>query len=327
MSYDFSKGAGGGYITTPTYKVPALESLTTGASDLMSDISKGLSFDSIGKAADGFLSGVTNFVGGLFKTGGINKEKNNKISNFVSNINNRGVAFRHLFYIQVESKLDSKMTSIIPLFCAGTSLPSTNILSSGYREYGAQYDIPYGISNDQLTMTFYSDKNMNIKKFFDMWQSMIYNKNTNKLNFSDSYRWNVKVAILDKELTEDMYYVTFKRAYPKTISNIELDYSNVGLITFTVTFEYESLEVNSVTADKLAKDIVASGKAVLPSAPKRSFPMDIIDKAAGVAGEFMNKGVGAGITSVKNIFGSSGSATDAATTNIRSEVGSGFTFI
>ena len=316
-------------------KLPALESLTTNASNLWKDITKDISFDGIGKATDGFLKGVTGFVGGLFKKGGINSDDpslNGRISSFVSTINNRGVAFNHLFYIQIHPTLSNSQnfSAVIPFFCAGTSLPSTNILSSGYREYGAQYEIPYGISNDPLTMTFYSDSGMNIKKFFDMWQSMIYDKNTNKLNFPDAYRWDIKVAVIDKTLkyNNDVYAVKFHKTFPKTISNIELDYSNVGIITFSVTFEYEKLEINSITAAQLSDEIVKSAVSNVkpygnfePSG--KTFPLNVIQNTLGVAGEFMNKGVSAGVSAVKSIFGSSATATDDAAFNIRSITSSG----
>ena len=76
----------------------------------------------------------------------------------------------------------------IDIYCSKVSIPQKSIGQGLYRHYGPTFAYPnqaptYGT----MTTTFYCDETMQIKKFFDVWQTLIYNTQTGNFNYYNEY--------------------------------------------------------------------------------------------------------------------------------------------
>lgn len=79
-----------------------------------------------------------------------------------------------------ESKLD--------LFCSKVVIPEKQITTNLYKHASSpNFPFPTGVQYGTITTTFYCDATMQIKRFFDAWQKMIYNDITGNMNYYGEY--------------------------------------------------------------------------------------------------------------------------------------------
>ena len=79
-----------------------------------------------------------------------------------------------------ESKLD--------LFCSKVVIPEKQITTNLYKHASSpNFPFPTGVQYGTITTTFYCDATMQIKRFFDAWQKMIYNDITGNMNYYNEY--------------------------------------------------------------------------------------------------------------------------------------------
>ena len=231
-----------------------------------------------------------------------------KLKDFISSVNSYGVAWNHLFMVQIKPiraiSGDGPEYGLVNLFCAGTQVPALNIMSASYREYHAHFEIPYGVSYEPVTMNFYGDKNLVIKKFFDRWYDGVYNKTSHKLNFMDDYAQDIEIIVLSKAQADGengvVYKVVLKSAYPKSVGGIDLNHQNPSVVTFPVQFVYKDLVVDALTAEAAERTLIAALAAGQSAIAKpRKWPLNIWDQVTGAAGEIM----GGVANSIQNVSG------------------------
>lgn len=178
------------------------------------------------------------------------------LSRFVENINSGyGVAFNNRFEVSfgfpngaagdgVDTNL---LDTLLPLYCTTMSIPPRNIMSSPVRLEHAQYEMPYGISYEPVTFTFYMDREHKIRRFFKTWYDTVYNNNTNGLAFQSSYAVNIDLKVFDRKDNET-FGVVLKNAWPKSIGDLQYNTAGQGeVLTMQVQFVYERM----LEADKV----------------------------------------------------------------------------
>ncbi len=130
----------------------------------------------------------------------------------------------------------------ISLFCEATELPGRNIQTNPIKTHGSPIKVPYNAIFDDVPMTFYVDKDMTEKKFFDAWQRMVVNPFTGDLNYYNEYTTTIRII----QLTEDgnsTYAIKLKNAYPVTISPMGLGHAETNQIArIPVNFAYHTWE-------------------------------------------------------------------------------------
>ena len=103
----------------------------------------------------------------------------------------------------------------------------------------APFKIPLTSSYDPVTFTFYNDSELDVRRYFDIWQGAIINFSNNTSNFYNEYTSDVKMYIQD-DLGEDVYGITLFEAYPMGISLIDMSYSSVNqYMNMSTTFSYK----------------------------------------------------------------------------------------
>lgn len=200
---------------------------------------------------------------------------NTSLSKFSAAINTFSVGRRNLYSVGIQWP-DGLKSSFVPeakvpypeaqrlsmLYCSAVNIPPLNIATASNRVFNAPFEVPYGITYEPVTMTFYSDQMGFLRELFEMWYNLIYDTKQHGFRFMNTFRSpEFRISTLYRndnytqmthdangnlinpgwEMTEG-YSVILKNVYPKTISEISLGNSDTDIISFTVTFEYETLE-------------------------------------------------------------------------------------
>lgn len=137
---------------------------------------------------------------------------------------------------------DSTNGHLLGLYCDQVQLPGLNVGTSANTTWGESREVPYTRMFDNLTMSFYVDNGMNIKKFFDNWLWFIQNPNDKTFKYYNEYTSSIQVIVEDLEGI-GRYSIMLRECYPKTVSAIQLDYASKDIIMkLSVTFAYKYWE-------------------------------------------------------------------------------------
>lgn len=136
----------------------------------------------------------------------------------------------------VERNLNVKDS--VSLKCHTMSIPRRGFSTFEVTQNNIRFKVPYGISYEPVTFSFYADATLDSVKYFEVWQAAIMNYSDNTMNFFNEYTSDINLYIMDDE-GRDVYGVKLIQAYPTNLSPIELAYSNVNnLLNVNVTFNY-----------------------------------------------------------------------------------------
>jgi hypothetical protein len=197
-----------------------------------------------------------------------------QINKFISAVKAKGLARTNRY--QVEFMVpggNSDDTQLALLFCESTSLPGINIATQAHRVFGENRELPYERMYDPITLSFYVDADLKVKKLFDMWMSKIVNPTRRTFSYYNDYvtDMTIKSVAMGGKLTETSeavavsawtengidqfqpiihkkavneedvtpYVVTLHECYPKTISSIQLDAAGRDIMKLSVTFQYK----------------------------------------------------------------------------------------
>jgi len=168
----------------------------------------------------------------------------------------------------VESSLTVDLSNnrrTVGLLCDSIMMPGHQLTASTSK-YGT--DLPREVVSGHafegtITATFYMDSNLEIKSYFDLWQSLAVNPRTNKVNYYESYTGSMKIFQLGegvavhnskivKRDTNRTYGIDVEEVYPSTIGEIEYAYGTTDeLAKLSVEFQYKKWKtINPVDLKK-----------------------------------------------------------------------------
>ena len=93
-----------------------------------------------------------------------------------------------------------------------------------------------------INATFYADKYLRERHFFEMWQKLAVNTVTHKANYYDDYIGKMHIFQLGSDNMVDVptYGIEAVEVYPATIAAIDYNYANASQLTkITVAFNYK----------------------------------------------------------------------------------------
>jgi hypothetical protein len=128
----------------------------------------------------------------------------------------------------------------ISLLCENVTLPGRQISTL---DYGHDKEMtrkqPYGVIDEEVTMTFMLTNDMYIKTVFDDWLGCIYDSETYRIGYKKDFSTDVVIQQLNhKELP--VYGVKLINAFPTTIAGITMDNNSENTIQkLTVTLSYD----------------------------------------------------------------------------------------
>jgi len=142
---------------------------------------------------------------------------------------------------------ESSEKDLINVLCKSAALPASNLGVIEVPFRGRTVKIAGDRTFDTWTATFFNDKDMKIRSYFESW---LESMNTHEGNFApnfipnqtEGYMCDVKVKQLEKHGVEGgqvLREYTLKHAFPTNVSQIDLAYdSNDQVEEFSVEFQY-----------------------------------------------------------------------------------------
>lgn len=162
------------------------------------------------------------------------------IQDFISQIKTRGLARTNRYEVVIPFP-DSEtrgMVQVANLFCDAVTLPGASVSTTPMKTFGESREMPYDKIYDNVTMSFYVDSGLEIKRTFEKWMEMIFNTNTRTIGYYNDYITNVEIYVRNVDGAVP-YKVTLFEAYPKAINSIQLDTNNKEVMKMTLTLQYK----------------------------------------------------------------------------------------
>ena len=123
--------------------------------------------------------------------------------------------------------------------CENANLPGRSLATADQRIYGPIEKHPYLSTYNDIDLTFIVSDTMNEKFLFDDWIEYINPKNTNNFRYREQYQTTLTINQYDVN-DFPSYTVELYEAFPISINQMDLDWSNNGYHRITVTFAYTS---------------------------------------------------------------------------------------
>lgn len=164
------------------------------------------------------------------------------LNEFIGEIRGDGLARQNRFSVIITRPkgllVRGHPVELIQLFCEQAVLPSLAYSSQPIKTYGEDREVIYDRNFEDITLTFLVDRNMSVKAFFDDWSNTIINRNTRLMGFYDDYITTLQIFVQDLN-DKDVYVSTIYEAYPKNISQIQLDNNSKDVMKLSITFAYK----------------------------------------------------------------------------------------
>ena len=131
----------------------------------------------------------------------------------------------------------------VQAFCSAIAMPDRDIQTKEIRHHGPAYKIAFDHKSADIQATFYTDKFLRERSYFELWQSAVYSNQSNNYNFYDNYVSDVNIYQLGQfasrnERDDITYAVQLYDVFPKIIGPVEYNYEANAIQTFNVTFTF-----------------------------------------------------------------------------------------
>lgn len=222
------------------------------------------------------------------------------LSEFINAVKSEGIAKTNRYKISfTKPKIlnqNNELQRKLEMFCFQTQLPGVNISTFQSRTFGETREIPYERLFDNVNFTFYVDRQMLIKTFFDSWVNGIQDTKTRAFNFYNDYITDITITVEDSE-GNTTYGVKLFECYPKTVAPISLGYDQKDAMQIQVSMNYKYWEASTYTnnvqlvtdANGITTGIVDNLQeyTVLDfSLPDPQLPEQLFDQMGNVIGDF-----------------------------------------
>jgi len=145
----------------------------------------------------------------------------------------------YLFYLQPSFPSGLMPDVTFPIYLVrSSSLPSSSFdeLTTGWM--GIDYKAAGKRTYDTWNVSFNVDKDAAIRIAFNRWLNLMQNPELNNLAHPDVYMRSQFVTLLGFDQTEKLRY-ELVRAWPSSVAEVSLDYTNSDYAQFDVTFTYQ----------------------------------------------------------------------------------------
>ena len=131
----------------------------------------------------------------------------------------------------------------VQAFCSEISMPNREAITKEVKHNGPTRKIIYDYTSAPITATFYTDKFMRERTYFEIWQKAAFSNVTHNFNYYNDYVAPIDIFALGsfasrQERDDVSYGVRLFDCYPKTISEVSFAHSSNEVQTFTVTFDF-----------------------------------------------------------------------------------------
>lgn len=151
---------------------------------------------------------------------------------------------------------DSEGITNLAFRCDRVSLPGRIIVTSPYKEanYGLSREYPTNAVYQPVDATFIMSEDYSEKIFFELWQDLIVGPHrergdlatqfgTKDLNYLDNFTCQITIHCFSevggRQGLKEVYNCTLQEAYPRTIQDLQMDWSANDLVRLNVVFDYK----------------------------------------------------------------------------------------
>ena len=165
-------------------------------------------------------------------------------------------------------QLSSQMGQQVNVHCESISMPAHDLQSETIDHFGPPREMVTGHGfTGTIGATFYGDKFLRERHFFEMWQKMAVNMVNHKAGYYDDYIGKIQIfqlGSLDGEGDRDAptYGIEAIECYPETVSAIEYNYGTTNqVVKINIGFQYK--QWFNMTTDAIGSvDFGASSQTV-----------------------------------------------------------------
>lgn len=233
-----------------------------------------------------------------------------KLNEFISGVKS-GMAKTSFFTVQLTvpqllnnmEPAKSNMNKII-LFCDQAQIPGVSFSTNQVRSYGEFKEVPYEKLYEPVQLSFYVDSDMNVKKLFDSWIALIQNTTTRDFRYPKHYLTDKIDIIVQDSMDSAKYRVCLNKAYPKTVSPIQLDYASKDVMKLQVTMVYQYAEIFQAytpTDQQVSSSQIGIQTFASPDATAYGVPDKYFNNFDEFQGEFANVDFSYGVSSIESI--------------------------
>jgi len=166
------------------------------------------------------------------------------LSNFQAEVAARGMAKINRFEVEIVAPPAVAGISdgrLVSLMCETAMLPPTRIQTSQLRIFGPPSLHPqfadYG--GDNMSLQFFLDGRMEVKRFFDTWVDGIVNRRGGTVNYQSNYLCQKMVIKQLNEADNEIYAVQFTDVFPTAVNPVQLDLGTANTVgRLNVSFAY-----------------------------------------------------------------------------------------
>jgi len=160
---------------------------------------------------------------------GLDTIDNDEADGFSSNTQNRAVHLANVKRVQA--------------FCSAISMPDRDVQTKEIRHNGPARKFVYDFKSADITATFYADKFLRERSYFELWQQSAFSTKTFNYNYYDNYVAPINIFQLGnyasrQERDDTTYAIQLFDCYPKTIGPVSYSYDTNTVQTFDVTFTF-----------------------------------------------------------------------------------------
>ena len=132
----------------------------------------------------------------------------------------------------------------VQAFCSAIEMPDREIVTKEVRHGNTPTrHVAIDFKSAEITATFYADKFMRERSYFEMWQSAAFSTKSFNMNYYKNYVSDMRIYQLGsfasrQERDEITYGVQLFDCLPTSISKVDYSHDSNTVQTFTVTFKF-----------------------------------------------------------------------------------------
>lgn len=152
-----------------------------------------------------------------------------------------GIATANRYEVVLPTDIGNSNANTFSILCKNVNLPGKQVLTHD-RMIGLQnHKVAYGYGHEDVNMTFMLTNNPVMKRYFEEWQQMAVTTREDfpihYPNYKEDYARDVYINKMDKN-GRITYGVVLIKAFPTTVSPVELGNENEGLLELNVQLSY-----------------------------------------------------------------------------------------
>ena len=166
------------------------------------------------------------------------------------------------------------ITRDLGLLCSAAELPATSFGTAQIE--GNRMGVVEKMAHTRIftdtSMTFYCDMDYRVVQFFELWQDLIVGPHrergdlatqfgTKDLNYLDNFTCQITIHCFSevggRQGLKEVYNCTLQEAYPRTIQDLQLDWSANDVARLNVVFDYKYFRDESFNEIRIIQPNIA----------------------------------------------------------------------